>query len=78
MDVEAAEARRFEDGAGKDETVGNDDRGVGFKARQTRLDLPLDLRERGVRTGIPTAVARAWTGDGRSFMPRPAGRGGWE
>ena len=35
------------------------------------------IRLRGVSTGRPAASARAWTGDLRVSMPRPAGRGGW-
>jgi phage-related protein len=27
--------------------------------------------------GAPPSM-KAWTGEGRSAMPRPAGRGGWE
>ena len=30
----------------------------------------------GLRTGRPSASARVWTGLGRGFWPRPAGRGG--
>ena len=32
----------------------------------------------GVKTGRPMVSAKAWTGDGVSFWPRPLGRGGCE
>ena len=35
-------------------------------------------RLRGVWTARPSRSAVSWTGDFRSAMPRPAGRGGWE
>ena len=33
--------------------------------------------EAGVRTAIPCASAKACTGEGVSFLPRPRGAGGW-
>ena len=32
----------------------------------------------GVNTGRPMLSAKAWTGEGVSFWPRPLGRGGWD
>jgi hypothetical protein len=37
-----------------------------------------DFIEAGVKTGRPMVSAKAWTGDGVSFWPRPRGFGGWE
>jgi len=37
-----------------------------------------DFIDSGVNTGRPMVSAKAWTGDGVSFCPRPLGRGGCE
>ena len=42
------------------------------------LSVPSVFKEIGVRTSMPQASAWACTGDLRSAMPRPAGRGGCE
>ena len=77
MDVEAAEPRRIEDGLRQQQAIGHDHRRIGLERREARLFLGA-FSETGVRTSMPCAAAKAWTGEGRSAMPRPAGRGGWE
>ena len=37
-----------------------------------------DFIESGVKTGRPMVSAKAWTGEGVSFWPRPRGLGGCE
>ena len=75
MQVEAAERGRIEDRLRQDEPVGHDDRGLGRMACET-LRPPLRREElAGVRTGMAKRSAARATGDGRSAMPRPAGRG---
>jgi hypothetical protein len=72
MQIEAAEPWRIENGLGKNEPVGDDDRRIEAERSEGVLRLF------GVRTSRPRAAANACTGVGRSCLPRPAGRGGWE
>ena len=73
MQVEAAEARRFEHRGRQQEAVGDDDGGIGGMRGEGGLVCLAPLKLAGVSTGMPRRLGERCTGDLRSAMPRPAG-----
>ena len=61
----------------QDQPVGHHHRHLGAERRERRLRRRRRASCAGVRTGSPSASARACTGLGRGCCPRPPGRGGW-
>ena len=68
MDVEAAEPRRVEHRLRQDQAIGRDHRHIRAMRRQIPPAPRHCFSETGVRTAIPSASARACTGDGVSRL----------
>ena len=71
MQIVAAETRRLEDRPGQDQTVGDDNGGIGVVGGKNRLDLFVPEADR--RQDVPAHAERAKssTGEAVCFIPRP-------
>src|SRR6476620_2510102 len=58
-------------------TSGAAARSASFAASASAENLPSRRRPLGCATAMPCASASAFTGEGATSMPRPAGRSGW-
>ena len=76
MDVEAAHRRDVEHRLRQDQAIGGDHRDLGRERGELRLRLGRAERA-GTPHRNPARLRRALHAPGCSFLPRPAGRGGW-
>jgi hypothetical protein len=76
MHIEAAQTRRGQDRLGQDQAIGGHHRRIGPVGSKHGLFLGA-LEADGGEDGNAVALRGQMDGEGWSFLPRPAGRGGW-